>query len=206
MILNCLKLERFGVSDIVVFASGRGSNFTAIHRTLKNTPYGISALVCDDRQAPVKEYALLNGIPVIDASCKGRAREEVEGEILSKITPLSPRLLVLAGYRRLLTPLLVNSFPSSIINIHPSLLPRHPGMDSIRRSWESEDEYLGISIHYVDEGMDSGEIIVQQAFHRSEVESADEMERRIHALEHFWYPRTIIELLKKDRKPIHKSR
>jgi phosphoribosylglycinamide formyltransferase-1 len=184
------------LADIAVFASGRGSNFIALHRELEKTgTHRVAVLICDRKAAAALEYARSNGIDAVYCPYKDRSPDEVERQIIERLRPYRPELLVLAGYMRLLTPRLINEFPDRIINIHPSLLPRHPGVDSIRRSWESGDEYLGITIHFVDEGMDTGKIIVQQAFHRSEAQNLEAAQARIHELEHFWYHRTVAAIL-----------
>lgn len=186
------------MADIAVFASGRGSNFQVLHRELKaRGHHRVAVLVCDRKAAGAMEYARDQEIDIIYAPYRDRTPEEVEAQIIEELEPYAPKLLVLAGFMRLLTPRIIAEYQDRIINIHPSLLPRHPGIDSIRRSWESSDDYLGISIHYVDEGMDSGALIVQQMFHRSEVSNLEEAETRIHELEHFWYHRTVATLLDK---------
>lgn len=184
------------MADIAVFASGNGTNFQAIHRDFeRDSRHRISMLISDRKNSGALNYAIEKGIPGEFISYKNRPREEAEQEILSHLEQRGIALIVLAGFMRLISPLIINAYPDRIINIHPSLLPRHPGTRGIEQSWGSGDDYLGISIHYVDEGMDTGRIIVQQAFHRSDVNSLTEAENQIHQLEHFWYPRTIRNLL-----------
>lgn len=184
------------MADIAVFASGTGTNFTAIHRDLtSDSRHRISLLISDRKNSGAMKFASENGIPAEFISYSNRSRQDAEQEILKYLAGSEVRLIVLAGFMKLLSPLIINAYPDRIINIHPSLLPRHPGTRGIEQSWESGDDYLGISIHYVDEGMDTGRIILQQAFHRSEVTSLEEAEKHIHQLEHYWYPRTIRNLL-----------
>lgn len=184
------------MAEIAVFASGTGSNFSTIAEDFAtNNEHSICALVCDRKQAPVLQIASQRQIPIIYSSYFKRSRREAEEQIINQLHEYKPKLLVLAGFMRLLSPHFIQSFNGNIINIHPSLLPRHPGADAIHNSWISGDNYLGISIHWVDEGMDTGSIIVQQAFHRSEVENLQQAEARIHELEHFWYPKTIRSIL-----------
>ena len=96
---------------------------------------------------------------------------------------------------RLLSPSFVDSLEGRIINIHPSLLPRHPGTHGIQDCFEAGDTETGITIHYVDHGMDTGPIIRQEKIQRDPGETLEKLERRIHALEHRCYPETILNLL-----------
>jgi phosphoribosylglycinamide formyltransferase-1 len=96
---------------------------------------------------------------------------------------------------RLLTPVLIDAYPRAIINIHPALLPRHPGAHGIADSYASADRTLGITIHYVDYGMDTGPIILQKSFERTGSESLEDIEKKLHELEHSTYPDVACALL-----------
>lgn len=188
------------MADCLVFASGRGSNFIAIHEHLKTTNHGIGALVCDKPEAGAITYAREQKIPVLYAQypAPGSAgREAGERSILEGIAKLSlaPKLLVLAGFMRVLSAAFVDRFAGKIINIHPSLLPKYAGAHGIAESIASGDDRLGITIHYVDHGVDTGPIILQRSFERIPGESPEEEERRIHVLEHSEYPLVVAALL-----------
>lgn len=180
-----------------VFASGRGSNFIAIHRYFKEKcpHHRVACLISDHADCGAAIHAQEAGIPVFIVSYKGKTRDEVEMEILGFFGNTRPALLVLAGYMRLLGSVLIEAFPMGIINIHPSLLPRHPGLHGLRESFESKDPVLGITIHYVDAGMDTGPIIIQESFRRTGDETLETIEEHIHALEHGTYPVTVAALL-----------
>jgi len=180
-----------------VFASGRGSNFIAIDRYLQEQcpEHRVAWLVSDKADSGAVKYATLHNIPTLVVKYKGRTKDEVENEILAFFGTTKPALIILAGFMRLLGSLLIKTFPSRIINIHPSLLPNHPGLHGIRDSYESNDPLLGISIHYVDEGMDTGLIIIQESFRRTGDETLETIEEHIHALEHGTYPVTVATLL-----------
>jgi phosphoribosylglycinamide formyltransferase-1 len=96
---------------------------------------------------------------------------------------------------RLLTPLFLDAFKERVINIHPALLPKYPGTHGIQDSYASKDREMGITIHRVNEGMDTGPIIKQVAFTRHGTEPLDRIEERIHRIEHETYPSVLIELL-----------
>jgi len=104
-------------------------------------------------------------------------------------------LIVLAGFMRILTSQMINAFGGRIINIHPSLLPDFPGTHAIERSFVSTHEELGVTVHFVDSGLDSGPVIARQSFRRSMDASLEEIETEVHAIEHSLYPAVVIELL-----------
>jgi phosphoribosylglycinamide formyltransferase-1 len=96
---------------------------------------------------------------------------------------------------KILTPFFLDAFKGPIINLHPSLLPRYPGVHAIEESYRSTDRELGISVIRVDAGVDTGPILLQKSFQRAGSESMAEIESRIHALEHEWFPRVVLEML-----------
>jgi len=183
------------VARLAVFASGNGSNFEALAKGLENSGHHIVGLFVDRREAFAVQRASKLGIPVRFVSYKGRDKDETEREILAELRDLGADLIALAGFMRLLGPLLVDSYPNRIVNIHPSLLPKYPGKHGIAESYDSGDRELGITIHYVDHGLDSGPIILQQSFSRDGSESIEEIEAKIHSLEHRFYPSTVKSLL-----------
>lgn len=185
------------MAKIIVLASGTGTNFEALADRFKDGRHEIALLICDRKNAPVLEKAAGRGIPALHVSYYKRPREDAEAEIMAKIDQIKPSLIVLAGFMRLFTANFTTCYSKKIINIHPSLLPRYPGTAGIKESYQSSDKELGISIHYVDEGMDTGPIIKQFSFTRRGDESLAQIEEKIHALEHKHYPAVIKELLDK---------
>ncbi len=183
------------MANLAVFASGNGSNFQAIAETVGRTSHSVRCLICDRAGAFALERARALGIPAHVVSYSRRPRTESEEEILHIIEPYAIDLIALAGFMRLLTPRLIDRYPGRIINIHPALLPKYPGTRAIAESYDSQDTDLGITIHRVDYGMDTGPIIVQQSFRRVGGETMEEIEQRIHNLEHATYPRIVTELL-----------
>jgi phosphoribosylglycinamide formyltransferase-1 len=183
------------VANLAVFASGSGTNFEAIAKAVSLTRHRLVCLIADRQDAFALKRAWKLGIPSHIVSYKGKSREAAEDEILSVLAPYKADYIALAGFMRLLTPRFINAYPSRIINIHPSLLPRYPGTRGIEESFRSGDRELGITIHYVDCGLDSGPVILQQSFTRGGAEGIEEIEGRIHELEHDWYPKVMIELL-----------
>jgi len=193
------------MAKAAIFASGRGSNFIAIYNHLKNLPtakHNICCLVSDKPDCPAVAFAKAERIPIILlAYPKEKSREAIESELIQKLLPHQPELLVLAGFMRLLSPVLVHAYAGRIINIHPSLLPKYPGKHGIAESYHSGDKHLGITIHYVDEGLDSGPIIVQKSFERQDNASLEAVEQYIHDLEHQSYPLVVQSLLDSQLEP-----
>ncbi len=183
------------MANLAVFASGNGSNFQAIAEAVGRTSHSLRCLVSDRPDAYALARAQALGIAAHVVSYASRSREESEEEILKVIQPYAVDLIALAGFMRLLTPRLIDRYPQRIINIHPALLPKYPGTRAIAESYNSQDTDLGITIHRVDYGMDTGPIIVQESFRRDGCETMEEIESRIHELEHVTYPRIVIELL-----------
>jgi phosphoribosylglycinamide formyltransferase 1 len=179
----------------IVLASGNGSNFEAITRRVSNTHHQITALVYDRKNAKAAVRAKRLCIPAIYISYYNRSREEAEADIASVIDKTNSDLIIFAGFMRLLSSDFVEKYYSRIINIHPSLLPKHPGLNAIKHSFESDDKNLGITIHLVDSGLDSGPIINQFSFPKNEVNNIIQAEERIHQLEHHHYPEIIIKIL-----------
>ena len=183
------------MARLAIFASGNGSNFQAIAERVLQTQHTLEFLLCNNKNARVIERAKKMGIPYYTVTYRGKTRKEVEETILNYLSKHRIDLIVLAGYMKIITEKLINPYWKRIVNIHPALLPKFPGTNAIERSYKSTDKKLGITIHYVDRGIDTGPIILQKAFTRKGDESLEEIEKRIHRLEHLYYPQVVIELL-----------
>jgi phosphoribosylglycinamide formyltransferase 1 len=184
------------VGRLAILASGNGSNFEALALAVAASGrHETVLLACDRREARAFERAARLGIPSVYVKYPGRTREEAEGEILRALETARADVVALAGFMRILSPGFVAPWEGRLLNVHPSLLPRHPGAHAIERSWESGDAELGITVHFVDGGMDSGPVILQRSFPREEAGDAAEAESKIHALEHEWYPRAVLAVL-----------
>ncbi|WP_339278890.1 phosphoribosylglycinamide formyltransferase [Paenibacillus sp. FSL W8-1187] len=180
-----------GQLRVAVFASGQGSNFQALADAAADGKLGgsIELLVCDRAEAPVVGRARSADIDAWVFDPKAYAsREAYEGEILAELQRRGVGLVVLAGYMRILTPVLVDAYAGRMINIHPSLLPAFPGMHAIRQALNYGVKVTGVTIHFVDGGLDSGPIIAQRALEIGEGESEASLAERIHAAENALYP------------------
>lgn len=184
------------MARMAVFASGTGSNFVAIAGALAMAKrHAIEFVLCDVKGAPVLARAEELGIPTVAVSYQGMTREAVEKKIVRHLERRCVDLVALAGYMKLLTPFFIGAFKGPVINLHPSLLPKYPGVHAIVESYKSDDKEVGITVMRIDEGVDTGPVLVQKSFTRTGTETLSEIEARIHALEHEWFPRALIGLL-----------
>lgn len=182
---------------IVVFASGRGSNFEAIVAAIGSGSLRAECalLVTDRPDAPVVERAKAHHIPVTAVSPKKFAsKDEYEDFILEALRPYGVSLICLAGYMRIVGPRLLNAFPERIINLHPSLLPAFKGAHAIYDAFRYGVKVYGITVHFVDATLDGGKIIAQEAFNY-DGDDYNLLESRIHELEHRLYPAVIDKVL-----------
>ena len=181
---------------VAVFASGNGSNFQAIVEALAGTGHQVVLLVCDRAGAGVLDRAERAGIPIEEIRYRrDTPRDQTETEFLPRLAAYTPDLIALAGFMRLLSPVLIDAYPGRILNIHPSLLPRYPGTRGIEESFAAGDPEGGVTVHLVDYDLDSGPILRQARIPRRAEETLAEFEMRIHALEHSVYPDVILRIL-----------
>ncbi len=183
--------------SIAVFASGSGTNFQAIQNAIENGQLQakIELLVTDKPGAYVTVRAGEKGIPVLALSPKEcESKEAYEKEVLKTLQENNVEWLVLAGYMRLIGHTLLSAFPSKIINIHPSLLPSFPGKDAIGQAMDHGVKVTGVTVHFVDEGMDTGKIIMQKAVNVIDG-NREQTEQAIHEVEHEIYPAALQALL-----------
>jgi len=188
------------MKKIAVFASGSGSNFQAIVEkvTAGQLQAAISYLVCDKPGAYVIERARAARVPCIVFNPKDyRNKEEYEAEISLQLKTAGVELIVLAGYMRLIGPTLLKEYEGKIVNIHPSLLPAFSGKDAIGQALAAKAKWSGVTIHFVDEGMDTGPIIAQERVRLSDHETIESLQQKIQRIEHKLYPEILQMLLTK---------
>lgn len=188
---------------VAIFASGSGSNFEAIAKSdeLRNLGLEIEVLVCDQPKAHVLKRAKKYHIPVfVNQLADYPDRSTYEQAIIDKLKPLKIEYILLAGYMKVVTPTLLAAYPNHIINIHPSLLPKFSGLEAIERAYEAGDEVTGVTIHYIDEGVDTGPIIKQCKVVRLRNDTEASLEARIHQTEHQMYRQVILDLLNKNNE------
>ncbi|GIW49790.1 MAG: phosphoribosylglycinamide formyltransferase [Anoxybacillus sp.] len=193
---------------IAIFASGSGTNFQAIVDAVKKgeVQAEVALLVCDRPHAKVIERAIREHVPLFVFNPKQyETKQQFEREILKQLQQKEVEWIVLAGYMRLIGSTLLQAYPNKIVNIHPSLLPAFPGKDAIGQAYRYGVKVTGVTVHYVDEGMDTGPIIAQQALYIYDGEPLESVERRIHDIEHTLYPQVIQQLLTEKGSTNHEK-
>jgi phosphoribosylglycinamide formyltransferase-1 len=178
---------------IGVLISGRGSNLKALIEAQKRGELGgeIAVVVSNVESAPGLEHARRAAIAAVVRDHRGRPREEFDAEIVSVLREHGVELVCLAGFMRLLSPVFVRAFPARILNIHPALLPAFPGLDAQRQAFEHGVKVSGATVHLVDEGLDSGPIVAQEAVPVRSDDTAESLAARILQAEHRLYPRAV---------------
>lgn len=177
-----------------ILASGRGSNAQAIMDAIRRgeADATVGIIISDNPAAPVLARAAEYGVP---ARCIERARftsrEAFEEAVADELIAYGVELVVLAGFMRLLSPYFISRFSGRIMNIHPSLLPAFPGLDAQGQALRYGVKVSGCTVHFVDEGMDSGPIILQEAVPVRDDDTPATLAERILAVEHVLYPRAI---------------
>ncbi|MDP4552131.1 phosphoribosylglycinamide formyltransferase [Alkalihalobacillus macyae] len=191
------------MTKLAVFASGSGSNFEAIASAIENGELdaSISLVVCDRPGAKVEKRAEAFGIPVLSFYPKSyESKADFETFILQQLNEAGVEWIMLAGYMRLIGPTLLQGFEGRIVNIHPSLLPSFPGKDAIGQAFEAGVKLTGVTVHFVDEGMDTGKIIEQDYVRIDDDDTKEDLGRKIQAVEHVLYPAVIRSLLQEKIK------
>jgi phosphoribosylglycinamide formyltransferase-1 len=189
---------------IAILLSGRGSNFEAIADAVQDGTIPdaeIVAVVSDVPGARGLERARQRGLPAhaVDRRLHGSRREH-EDAVMRVLDEARPDLVCLAGYMRLLSPAFVGRYRGRILNIHPALLPRFPGLDAQRRALEAGEKESGCTVHFVDEGTDTGPIILQRRVPVLPGDTEESLSARILEQEHRAYPEAVARVLETLRK------
>jgi phosphoribosylglycinamide formyltransferase 1 len=180
-----------------ILLSGRGSNFEAIADSIKagKLHAEIAIVISNRADAPGLESAKRRGLNAVLIPSKGRVREEHDADVIMALKHAQVDLICLAGYMRLLSPEFIRAFPSRIINIHPSLLPAFPGMDAQKQALEYGVKVTGCTVHFVDEHLDHGAIILQKTVPVLDGDDVHTLSARILEQEHTAYSEAIGLLL-----------
>jgi formyltetrahydrofolate-dependent phosphoribosylglycinamide formyltransferase len=186
-------------SRIAVLLSGRGSNFEAIAEAVKSGAIPdaeIVAVISDVPDAAGLERARRRGLPAF-AVDRGEfaSRREYEAELLGILEEAKPDLICLAGYMRILSPEFVARFRGRILNIHPALLPKFRGLHAQRQALEAGETESGCTVHFVDEGTDTGAVILQRKVPVLPGDTEESLSERILVEEHRAYPEAIARIL-----------
>jgi phosphoribosylglycinamide formyltransferase-1 len=182
------------MTKIAVFASGKGSNFAAIARAIKKGRLDaeLALLVCDNPGAPVIQRAKRLKVKVALVKKENfSSREDFEKAVIRHLQENGVDLIVLAGFMRMLGTELLSNYQGRILNIHPALLPAFKGSEGIKDAFTYGAKITGVTVHFVDEKMDHGPIILQAAVKIEEKDTLESLEAKIHKLEHKLYPEAI---------------
>ncbi len=177
-----------------ILLSGRGSNFVAIANSIEagRIPNAQIAVVISNRpDAPGIATARQRGLEALVIPSKGKSREEHDREVVAALRQHGVGLVCLAGYMRLLSPWFVQQFPRRILNIHPSLLPAFPGLEAQEQAFAYGVKISGCTVHFVDEELDHGAIVVQKAVQVRDDDNEHTVAARILEQEHLAYPEAI---------------
>ncbi len=175
---------------IGILISGRGSNMTALIDAVQRGEIAdseVAIVISDKADAVGLEKARERGVDTIIIERKGRSRHVHDAEIITELRKRDAELICLAGYMRLLSPSFIRAFPNRILNIHPSLLPAFPGLDAQKQALDRAVKITGCTVHYVDEHLDNGPIILQHAVAVHDGDTVDSLSARILANEHHLY-------------------
>jgi len=190
---------------IGILISGRGSNMVALVDAVRSGEIPeseITVVISDKPQAGGLEKARERGVQTAVIERKGRKREEHDAEIIAELKSRRVDLICLAGYMRLLSADFVQAFPDRIVNIHPSLLPSFPGLEAQRRAFEHGVKVTGCTVHYVDEFLDHGKIIMQKAVEVRDSDTLENLSARILGEEHRLYVAAVGQIVRSKQSSL----
>lgn len=192
---------------VAILASGNGTNFEELanHFQAGDMPGELALLFCNHPDAPVMERAARLKVPAESftvKSCGGK--QAYEEKLLTLLEQYQIDFIALAGYLRVVGPTILNHYDHRIVNLHPAWLPEYPGLDSIARAFNDHRQQTGVTVHYIDAGLDSGPIIAQCHVPILKDDTVDTLEARVHETEHALYPLALREALYAATEKEHK--
>jgi phosphoribosylglycinamide formyltransferase-1 len=195
------------MKNVAILLSGRGSNFLALSDAIEagEVSARIVLVLSNLPDAAGLEHARERNYPAICIPSAGIEREAYDRQVVEKLRVADTEVICLAGFMRLLSPWFVRQYPHRILNIHPSLLPAFPGLHSQRQALEWGAKVSGCTVHLVDEELDHGPILMQQAVPVLEDDTEDTLSSRILENEHQIYPKAL-KLLCQDRVVVENRR
>ena len=184
---------------LAILLSGRGSNMLALAEAVRAGALRglaeIAVVFSNDPAAPGLESAATLGLPTASLPSKGRKRESFDLEVVDILKKYQPDYVVLAGYMRVLSPAFVRAFAGRIVNIHPADTHQHQGLHAYEWAFDNRLPETKITVHLVDEGLDTGPILAQQVVNLVGADTLAEVQRRGLAVEHTLYANTLANLL-----------
>lgn len=201
-------MQRLGI-----LLSGRGSNFLAIAKAISERRLlgaEIAVVLSNIEDAPGLAAARKLNLPAFAIPSAGRKRGEHDTEMIARLHQHKVDLVCLAGYMRIISPAFITAFPNRILNVHPSLLPAFPGLDAQKQAFEYGAKVTGCTVHFVDEAVDHGVIILQKTVSVNDDDNVETLTKRILEQEHLSYPEAIARVLGGDyvireRRYLHRN-
>ena len=181
--------------NIVVLISGKGTNLQALIDASRRSSYKISAVISNTAKAIGLNRAEISGIDTYVIEQESfNSKLEFEKSLATRISEINPKLIVLAGFMKVLSPQFVKLFRGKVINIHPSLLPEYPGLNTHQRVLEDKKKIHGVSVHLVTEDLDCGPVIAQDSVYVLPDDTAESLAKRVLEREHIIYPKVVESL------------
>ncbi|MFL2859769.1 MAG: phosphoribosylglycinamide formyltransferase [Pontiellaceae bacterium] len=188
---------------LAILGSGYGSNFQAIIDAIEfdDLSAEIACVISDVKDAHILTRAQNNQIPSYYVDCspfKTVLKESAEKNLISILKEHEPDYIILAGFMRIIKMDLLHTYNGKIINIHPSLLPNFPGLNAGKQAFDAKVDETGCTVHYVDEGIDTGKIILQEKVKINKNDSLEVLMKKIHEAEHRALPKAIKQIINKS--------
>lgn len=184
------------LSNIVVLISGSGSNLQSIIDNANDIGINIECVISNKANAFGLERAKKAGIAtqLIDHT-QFETREDFDQALIQHINTINPKLVVLAGFMRILSASFIDAFAGKILNIHPALLPKYKGLNTHQRAIDAGEKFAGATVHFVTNELDSGAIILQQSVSIQSNDTAESVAKKVLVQEHLLYPKAIKKVL-----------
>ena len=185
---------------IVILGSGKGSNADALLKAQAKKQLGcahVAAIISDQADAGILELGQKHKVPAIyvdPQQSKARLSTDVERSFIERVASFSPKLIVLAGFMRIIGPTFIQAFQGRVINLHPSLLPNFPGIDSIQQAFDFGVTVTGCTVHWVTAELDAGPIIRQKPVEIEPQDTLALLRAKVHIAEHSLLPKVIAEI------------
>ena len=181
--------------SVCVFISGKGSNLDNLIKRSRdyNFPISVKLVICNKKDALGIKYAKKNSIPFILIDTKNKSYENL---VLYKLKEFKIELICLAGFMKVISKNFLRSYRKKIINIHPSLLPKYRGLNTFEKVLKNKDTKTGCTIHYVNEKLDAGKVIVQKKFYVDRNDNIITLKKKTQNLEYLAYPEAVIKIFR----------
>jgi phosphoribosylglycinamide formyltransferase 1 len=189
------------VIKIGILGSGRGSNCRAILQSIRDGKLNAKAtvVISDVLDAPILEFAREFGVAnayLPPGHFRTRLEPKIEAQLVKMLQDAEVEVVVLAGFMRVLKEHMLTAFPRRIVNIHPSLLPKFPGLEAWKQALAANEKWTGVTVHYVDEKVDHGDIIAQRRVPVMSDDTPELLHARIQEVEHVLYPEALEQVFR----------